>query len=129
MTSKDENMTPKRNDPLVTIDVVESKGPTLLLRVCGRINILNAHSFEEEVLRAAAGTTSDVVVEGSGITYISSAGLRAFLRISRNLDKRGRKLHICNLEPHIQNTFEIVGFNRVISIHSDVETALDAGGG
>ena len=86
----------------------------------------SADMFEADTMRAAASAQSDVVVEASDVTYISSAGLRAFLRISRTLKRSHRKLHICGLKPHIEQIFEMIGFNRVIPIHADVDSALTA---
>ena len=119
-------MTSKKEFNLAEVDVLESKGPTLLLRARGRINVLSANLFEADTLRAAARTESNVVVEASDVTYVSSAGLRAFLRISRTLGRNQRILHICSLKPHIQQVFVMVGFDRVIPLHPDVESALTA---
>ena len=119
-------MTSKREFNLAEVDVLESRGPTLLLRARGRINALSANLFEADALRAAARTESDVVVEASDVTYISSAGLRAFLRISRTLGRSQRNLHICNLKPYIHQVFTMVGFDRVIPLHEDVDSALTA---
>ena len=122
-------MTSEKEPRLVEIDVLESEGPTLLLRARGRINVLSADMFEADTMRAAASAQSNVVnvvVEASDVTYISSAGLRAFLRISRTLKRSHRKLHICSLKPHIEQIFEMIGFDRVIAIHADVDSALTA---
>jgi anti-anti-sigma factor len=119
-------MTSKKEFNLAEVDVLESRGPTLLLRARGRINVLSANLFEADTLRAAARTESNVVVEASDVTYVSSAGLRAFLRISRTLGRNQRSLHICSLKPHIQQVFVMVGFDRVIPLHPDVESALTA---
>ena len=119
-------MTSNKEFHLAEVDVLESRGSTLLLRVRGRINVLSANLFEADTLRAAARTESDVVVEASDVTYVSSAGLRAFLRISRTLGRSQRKLHLCSLKPHIERIFEMIGFNRVIPIHADVDSALTA---
>ena len=113
---------------LAEVEVLESRGPTLLLRARGRIDIHSANLFEADVLRATAGSESDVVVEASDITYVSSAGLRAFLRISRTLGRNQRDLHICSLKPYIEQVFVIVGFDRVIPLHADVDSALTAAG-
>ncbi len=111
---------------LAEIDVLEDRGRTLLLRARGRINVLSANMFEADTLRAAARTESDVVVEASDVTYVSSAGLRAFLRISRELGRNRRSLHVCSLKPYIRQIFAMVGFDRVIPIHADLDSAMDA---
>ena len=119
-------MTPGKEFNLAEVDVLESSGPTLLLKVRGRINVLSANLFEADTLRAVSRSHSDVIVEASEVTYISSAGLRAFLRISRILGKSQRNLHVCSLKPYIHDVFTMVGFDRVIPLHADVDSALAA---
>ena len=97
-----------------------------MLRARGRINVLSANLFEADALRAAGRTASDVVVEASDVTYISSAGLRAFLRISRTLSRNRRSLHVCSLKPYIHEVFNMVGFDRVIPLYTDLDSAMDA---
>ena len=108
------------------LDVVESDGSALLLQARGRINILSAEGFEARTRRAIAATDNDVIIDTSAVTYVSTAGLRAFLILWRELKDAGRNLHICGLRPYIQRVFEIIGFDQVIPIHPDVATALAA---
>ncbi len=108
------------------IEVVASNGPALLLRAQGRLNMLSASMFEADAVRAMASTKSDVVIDASDVTYLSSAGLRVFLRLSRRLSKSDRSLRICSLKPYILEVFEIIGFDKVIPIHSDLASALSA---
>ncbi len=113
---------------MTMIEVVETNSPALLLKASGRLNTLNADEFEADVKRAVATTSSDVVIEASNLTYLSSAGLRALFRLSRGLDRLDRSLRLCNLKPYIHEVFEIIGFDRVIQIYSDVPSALSASG-
>ena len=108
------------------IDVVASEGPTLLLQARGRINILSADLFEFEVRRALADRDSDVIVDASEVTYLSSAGLRAFLRLWQDLQKKNRSIHVCSLKPYIREVFEMIGFDQIIPIEKDVQAALAA---
>ena len=108
------------------IEVVEHKGPVLLLKARGRLNILSARTFEADVTRAMATTRADVIIEASDVTYLSSAGLRALFRLSRSLNRSDRSLRICGLKPYIFEVFKIIGFDRVINIHSDLPAAISA---
>ncbi len=107
-------------------DIVESCGPALLLRVYGRINVLTADVFEADVMSAISRGDGDVIIDTSEVTYLTTAGLRVFLLLSRELKKSDRSLHICNLKPYIYQVFEKIGFHLVIPIHQDVPSALAA---
>ncbi len=100
-----------------------------MLRDRGHINTQSAALFETNAMLTIADTNSHVVIEASEVTYLSSAGLRVFLRLWRKLKKSDRVLSICNLRPYINQVFELLGFDRVITIHSDVDSALAVAGG
>ena len=108
------------------VDIVECDGPALLLRARGRFNVFTADVFEVDAMRAIATTDRDVIIDTSEITYLTTAGLRVFVLLSRELKKRGRNLYICNLRPYIYQVFEKIGFHLVIPIHPDVPSALAA---
>ena len=113
-----------KNSYTAVIDTVESKGSVLLLRAQGHINTQSVAPFEAKAFRTISGIDSDVVIEASGVTYLSTAGLRVFIRLWKELKEKGHALYICNLKPYINQVFELLGFDRVIDIHSDVESAL-----
>ena len=108
------------------LDIVSSEGNALLLQAWGRIDFFNADVFEVQARRALAGTDRDVIIDASGVTYLSTPGLRVLLHLWQDLKKEDRTLHVCALKPYIQQVFEIIGFNQIIPNHADVAAALDA---
>ena len=108
------------------LEVVEIKGPALLIQARGRINSRTALAFEIAAKRAFAGTNQAVIIDASQVTYLCTDGLRAFLRLWQQLRKENRTLHVCSLKPHIQQVFKIIGFDRFIPIESDSVAALAA---
>ena len=108
------------------LDIVSSEGNAMLLQAWGRIDFFNADVFEVQARRALAGTDRDVIIDASGVTYLSTPGLRVLLHLWQNLKKEDRTLHVCALKPYIQQVFEIIGFNQIIPNHADVAAALAA---
>ena len=111
---------------VMTLKVEKFAEPVLLLRAEGRINALRADNFYAQALMAIATSEHDVIMDSAEIVYISSAGLRAVLHISRALQAEQRELHICNLKPHIEETFKIIGFHKLMPLHPDMESAVAA---
>ena len=56
----------------------ERDGETLFLKVVGRIDGLNAHDFQDSATGAIQDTDNNVVLDFEDVSYISSAGLRAY---------------------------------------------------
>ena len=110
----------------MTLKVEKFAESFLLLRAEGRINTLRADNFYAQALMAIATSEHDVIMDSAEIVSISSAGLRAVLHLSRALQAEQRELHICSLKPHIEETFRIIGFHKLMPLHPDMESAVAA---
>ncbi len=109
---------------MTQIDVVELRDPVLMLRARGRINTVTAEVFEADARNSIGDTGSHVLIEASEVTYLSTAGLRVFLRLWNELKQRGRLLLLCSFKPYINEVFELLGFHKVMDIFSDMDSAL-----
>ena len=110
----------------MTLRIEEFAEPILILRAEGRINALKADNFYTQAMLAVSVNDYDVIMDLAEIIYISSAGLRAVLHISRALEAEQRSFHICGLRPHIEETFKMIGFHKLMPLHRDMESAVAA---
>jgi anti-sigma B factor antagonist len=65
------------------------------------------------ILGSASGLNT-VVVDMTGVTFVSSMGIGLLLRAHRELRAQGRSLLLHGLRPHIRKSLELVGALRVI---------------
>ena len=63
----------------------ENRDGALIARAVGRIDGANARDFEAAVQTAIHECEGPVIVDCEGLSYISSAGLRAILLIAKTL--------------------------------------------
>ena len=56
------------------------------------------------------------VVDFSGLSYISSAGLGLLFATQKRLTDHGNELTLSNLNPHIREVFRIAGFDQIFAI-------------
>lgn len=98
----------------------------LILFPEGRVDSIEAPGFQNDLRAAVDGGDMAVVMDMSGLTYISSAGLRTILESIRRMEKAGGKLAICTLSDYVQDVFRISGFDRVVSIYPTQEEAVAA---
>ena len=68
-----------------------------------------------------------MVLDGRGIAYISSAGLRALLIGAKICVREGGGLAIATLRPDCRAVMEASGLLSILGCHETVEAALAAG--
>ncbi len=97
----------------------------LVLAPCGRIDNLTSAEFQTRLLAAVSSGSADVVVDFSGVEYISSAGLRALMTASRQKPKERRLAVVC-LHTVAREIFAISRFSHVVPVFATVEEASTA---
>ena len=102
---------------------VAEDGVVRVISAEGRIDGSNAREFEEAVKNAIQDDDSYVVLDLGGLTYISSAGLRAILLTAKLLWNQDSKFAVCSLSAQIKEVFEIAGFDRVLMVCDDTAAA------
>ena len=94
----------------------------------GRLDFDAAPGFQEAVERVLGGAGKSppraVIIDGTGLEYVSSAGLRAFLLAARAAQRSGIAFALCALQPAVREVFELSGFSRIIPVHADRAAAL-----
>jgi len=94
----------------------------LVLTPIGRIDNLTSADFQACLLAAVTSGGADVVVDFSGVEYISSAGLRALMTASRMKPKE-RRLAVARLNAVVHEIFTISRFSHLVPIFATVEEA------
>jgi anti-anti-sigma factor len=89
-----------------------------------RLDSGNAAAFEQDVLAAIAGGATNVLMDFSGLSYISSAGLRVVLLTAKKTKAVGGKLALCSLNDSIREVFVVSGFDNILDIQPDRAAGL-----
>ena len=66
----------------------------------------------------------NMLFDCSGMGYISSAGIKMLLSISKILMKSGKRVAFCSLKSNVRQIFDIGGFNKIFSIFDSQDAAL-----
>lgn len=90
------------------------EGNVLTIYLKGHIDSANAGDTEKEIneARAAHAECDTVIVDASGLEYISSAGLRIILR----LRKAYPSLKVINVSAEVYEIFDMTGFTEMMKI-------------
>ena len=94
--------------------------------VCGRIDSSNADRFQRIVESGIDSEDQALILDFERVFFISSAGLRISLIISRKFNESGKKFGVCTLSDPIRNVLAISGFDQIIPIYESQTAAINA---
>lgn len=94
------------------------------INIEGRIDATNVGDFENEVLPFAQDSTLNLLINFQEVNYISSAGLRAILKIAKITQAKKIKLVCANLQPAVLDVFKISGFSSILHCYSNFDEAI-----
>jgi anti-sigma B factor antagonist len=102
-------------------------GDTRVLALTGRIDNGTSEAFKVRIgeLAAACSANGDrVVLDFSGVDYISSVGLRVLMLAARQSREQGGTIVVAALQPVVREIFDISRFSMVFECFSSVREAL-----
>lgn len=107
------------------MEFTETKeGAFLVLAVAGRMDTLTAPEFEARCAACLEAGSKRLVVDLSGLEYISSAGLRSILSAAKKLKAAGGDMAFCALSGIVAEVFAVSGFNKLLPVLPTREQAL-----
>lgn len=108
---------------MLSISILE-ENPHHILQVKGEIDASNSVQLDESIRGLAEKGAQSILVDGSELEYISSAGLGVFMSYLEEFQEKGIQLKIFSLSPKVFEVFRILGLDQLISIVSTKEEAI-----
>lgn len=108
---------------------VSAKRGAVVVAPAGRIDHASAEAFGSALqphLDTCTAGGKGVVIDMSGVDYISSVGLRALMVAAKQVESQGGSIAIAGLTPMVREVFEISRFDMLFRIHDSVDAALAA---
>lgn len=94
----------------------EETEKVIVLRVVGAISSANVGDLEAPLLEAASTPARRVALDLSGVTYMSSAGLRALIVAAKQLHARGERLELRKAQPAVAAVLRVSNFATFLDI-------------
>jgi anti-sigma B factor antagonist len=97
------------------------------VRVLNLKGQLDAHTFptlQKELETLVAGDRPMVVLDCTGLEYISSAGLGVLKKMMREFRGKRGDLRLAALPPKIENVVSLLGFSQVIRVFAKTDEAV-----
>jgi anti-sigma B factor antagonist len=90
------------------------------VKLAGSLDTATAPELERQLAPVLAGSVKDLVYDLANLKFISSAGLRVFSTTRKQLKERGGQASFVNMQPQIQEVFEIMKSLPGVAIFKDV---------
>ena len=91
-----------------------AEGQKLTITLEGRLDTTTAPDLEKE-LQSSLSDVTELVINISGLEYISSAGLRVLLSAQKIMNKQG-EMSVTGVTEDIMEIFEVTGFSDILDI-------------
>lgn len=95
-----------------------------LITVSGRIDSSNASELDSALSGLTENGRHNIVLDLSGIEYMSSAGLRAIVGSYRECRTHGGDVRIANPSDRAREVFDLAGLTAIFSIYDDSTSAV-----
>lgn len=101
----------------------EVKNGILVLKISGRLDAITTPAIEKKVFEQIHNGYTKILIDFSNIDYLSSAGMRMLLSITKKLKNVG-KICLCSVGDNVLDVLKMSGFDRVLDIEKTEESAL-----
>ncbi len=90
-------------------------GTALTVRPEGRMDTTTSPVLDERIREEAEGIL-ELTIDLEKVDYLSSGGLRILLAWHQEMEDRGGKLKLLNVNEYIKEVFEMTGFLDILTI-------------
>ena len=101
---------------------ITSEGGIVTVKLPGRLDSTTSAAAETAVL-AELRTGAGVIVDGADVTYMSAAGVRVLVDISRKAAERGTRLALCRFTGAAADCLTVSGFATLLKVAASVDEA------
>lgn len=104
---------------------VENEGDIFVVRPSGKLDALTSQQFQDSMDEVLNDGGTRIVIDMSEVAYVSSVGLRVFIRSAKQLMGTG-KVAVAGLKSSVRQVFDMAGFAMLMSLCDTLEEAKAA---
>ena len=90
------------------------KGDSCIVTLDGKVDMVTSVQLESEI-EHFSGHVKELIIDCTGLVYISSAGLRVLVATQKRMDGTG-KLVLKNVQKSVMEILAVTGMSRIIAI-------------
>jgi anti-sigma B factor antagonist len=119
--------TPSGNDYMHGLDIaLETRANVAVARITGNVDAITADELLARLEAAIEEGHVRLVGDLSGVSYTSSAGLRAMLAAMKQTRRRGGDFRLAGVNDRVRKVLELSGFTSILRLYPDVDAAVES---
>lgn len=95
---------------------IQQKENEVVVSLVGELDTVATTQMSEELNKVADLTNRDLIIDCTDLEYISSSGLRFFMKLKRDSEQKNGTIVIRNLNDDVLEIFRISGFHNIFEI-------------
>ncbi|MEW6410036.1 MAG: STAS domain-containing protein [Nitrospirota bacterium] len=95
-----------------------------ILEIKGRIDSFTVPMVEKEMETVISMGEFKLIADLADVSYISSAGLRAFISALKEVRKHNGDLKLVAMQPSVSTVFKVAGFLKFFNIYDTIDDAV-----
>lgn len=100
------------------------EGSADVLVLDGQLDTYTAPDLDRAIEELVSKGSQWIILECSGLNYVSSAGFSVFIESHAELAEKGRKFALAGMPERIRRFFDMLGFSQIVSVYNTLEEAL-----
>ncbi|HUF48750.1 MAG TPA: STAS domain-containing protein [Vicinamibacterales bacterium] len=102
----------------------EQQEGVVVVAVSGRIDSTTSPTLDDHLVRLAGAGSHRVVMDLSGVDFISSAGLRVMLSLAKRTKAHQGAVVLCGLDASVREVFAMAGFLPLFAVEATRDLAV-----
>lgn len=95
---------------------IQPNGQETNVQIIGELDTIATTEQADELQKVLDIADKALVMDCSKLDYISSAGLRFFMRLKRETEAKGGKIRVTHLNEDVADIFRMSGFQNIFVI-------------
>ncbi len=97
------------------IKLISTEKPTTVA-IIGRVDTVTAPDFQKQMEEIFARNSQDMLLDCAELSFLSSAGLRAFFMLARKAKASQAVIKLKSVAPNVREVLKISGFDSFFTI-------------
>lgn len=95
-----------------------------LIKLEGRLDLNGTYSIEVEFVNRCQGKEVCVIVDLSGVNYVSSVGIPMLVNTAKSVISQEGRMAFINPQENVAKVLELVGVSLIVPTYSDLDSAI-----